>query len=140
VIMAAAVADYTPVGGAAVGKVEKGGPMTLALERTPDILADLGQRRNGAFRPVLVGFAAQAGDPVAAARRKLDAKQVDLIVANDITQPGAGFEVETNQVTFVDRAGADPTPLLPKIEIARLLLDRAERLMAGPAGEPALAR
>src|SRR4029079_17511701 len=65
VIMAAAVADYSPAGGAANSKIEKGGPLTITLERTPDILAELGSRRQGS-RPVLVGFAAQTGDPVPA--------------------------------------------------------------------------
>jgi phosphopantothenoylcysteine decarboxylase/phosphopantothenate--cysteine ligase len=107
VIMAAAVADYTPVGGAAAGKIEKGGALTLALERTPDILLDLGRARGDGARPVLIGFAAQTGDPVPAGRRKLAAKQVDLIVANDVTAPGAGFDVDTNQVTLVSRDGVD---------------------------------
>jgi hypothetical protein len=101
--MAAAVADYSPAGGAVNSKIEKGGPLTITLERTPDILAELGTRRQGS-RPVLVGFAAQTGDPVPAAGRKLAAKQVDLIVANDVTAPGAGFDTDTNIVTLVDAA------------------------------------
>lgn len=140
VVMAAAVADYTPAGGAVPGKVEKGGPITLTLERTPDILADLGRLRNGASRPVLVGFAAQAGDPVEAARRKLVAKRVDLIVANDVTLAGAGFEVDTNQVTFVDGEGVEPRPLESKTDVARAIVDRLERLLATASEAPALAQ
>jgi phosphopantothenoylcysteine decarboxylase/phosphopantothenate--cysteine ligase len=129
IVMAAAVADFTPASGPVAGKIEKragGDGLTLTLGRTPDILAELGVRRGGAARPVLVGFAAQAGDPVPAARRKLDDKHVDLIVANDIAAPGAGFDVETNQVTFVSRDDAESLPVLAKREVASRLLDRVE--------------
>jgi phosphopantothenoylcysteine decarboxylase/phosphopantothenate--cysteine ligase len=138
VVMAAAVADYTPAGGASAGKIEKGGALTLTLERTADILADLGTQRGDASRPVLVGFAAQTGDPVPAARRKLAAKRVDLIVANDVLAPGAGFDVETNHVTFVGPDGDERLPLMSKSDVAGLLLDRVERLLAVPT--PAAAR
>jgi phosphopantothenoylcysteine decarboxylase/phosphopantothenate--cysteine ligase len=129
VIMAAAVADYSPAEGPAGRKIEKGGAITVTLDRTPDILAELGARRTG-HSPILVGFAAQTGDPVPAARRKLDSKRVDLIVANDVSQPDAGFDVPTNQVTFVTSDGIDAVPTLPKRDVARLLLDRVERLLA----------
>jgi phosphopantothenoylcysteine decarboxylase/phosphopantothenate--cysteine ligase len=132
VVMAAAVADYTPEGGVAGSKIEKidRGGLTLTLTRTPDILADLSARRAGAARPLLVGFAAQTGDPVPAARRKLQHKKVDLIVANDVTAPGAGFEVATNQVTFVDADRVEPLPLLSKRDVAGLLLDRVHAMLA----------
>jgi phosphopantothenoylcysteine decarboxylase/phosphopantothenate--cysteine ligase len=130
VVMAAAVADYTPADGAAVRKIEKGGAITVTLARTTDILAELGSRRGGSRRPLLVGFAAQTGDPVPSARRKLDAKRVDLIVANDVTAPEAGFDVPTNQVTLVSADRTDALPVLPKREVARVLLDRVERLLA----------
>ncbi|MEZ5317020.1 MAG: bifunctional phosphopantothenoylcysteine decarboxylase/phosphopantothenate--cysteine ligase CoaBC [Vicinamibacterales bacterium] len=139
VVMAAAVADYAPAGGSATGKIEKAGPMTLRLERTPDILAELGRRRGDAPRPVLVGFAAQTGDPVPAARRKLEAKRVDLVVANDVTAPGAGFDVATNQITLVSRDHAEALPLLSKREAAEAVLDRVARLLAA-APEPQAAR
>jgi phosphopantothenoylcysteine decarboxylase/phosphopantothenate--cysteine ligase len=133
VIMAAAVADYTPAAPAAQ-KIEKGGPLTVALERTPDILAALGAERGDRGTPVLVGFAAQTGDPLPAARRKLSSKRVDLIVANDVSAPDAGFDVTTNRVTFVSADAAEALPTLPKREVARLLLDRVERLLtAAPA-------
>ena len=110
----------------------------MTLTRTTDILAELGARRGDAARPVLVGFAAQTGDPLAAARRKLAAKHVDLIVANDVTQPGAGFDVSTNQVTMVSSDGAEALPLMSKIDVARRLLDRIEvRLMAEPVSPAA---
>ena len=130
VIMAAAVADYTPAGGAAGQKIEKGGPLTLNLERTTDILQTLGAGREGSARPVLVGFAAATGDPVASARRKLDAKRVDLIVANDVTAPGAGFDVETNQVVLVSHESDDRLPVMSKAAVAAAVIDRVERLLA----------
>ena len=138
VIMAAAVADYAPAT-SSHQKIEKhgqDGPLTLRLERTPDILAELGAHRGEGTRPVLVGFAAQTGDPVPAARRKLAAKRVDLIVANDVTMPGAGFDVTTNQVTLVSGDGDEPLPMQSKTDVARAILDRVERLLVR---QPALA-
>jgi phosphopantothenoylcysteine decarboxylase / phosphopantothenate---cysteine ligase len=132
VVMAAAVADYTPRSGAAAAKLEKGGPLTVEFERTPDILAELGAARGAAARPLLVGFAAQTGDPVLAARRKLSSKRVDLIVANDVTAPGAGFDVETNAVTFVSADAEERLPLMSKVDVAGALLDRIERALAAP--------
>ncbi len=131
VIMAAAVADYTPDGGAAAGKRQKtDGPLTLSLVPTADILADLGRWRDGAARPVLVGFAAETGDPVSRARKKLTSKRVDLVVANDVSKPGAGFDVDTNEVTLVTASEAEPVGLGPKSAIASAILDRVETLLA----------
>jgi phosphopantothenoylcysteine decarboxylase/phosphopantothenate--cysteine ligase len=131
--MAAAVADYTPAGGAHGGKIEKAdSPLALTLVRTPDILAELGQRRDGAPRPVLIGFAAESGDPVARGREKLRRKHVDVIVANDITLPDAGFDSESNAATIVSADGPqfdEVFPLGPKTELASRILDRAERLL-----------
>jgi phosphopantothenoylcysteine decarboxylase/phosphopantothenate--cysteine ligase len=130
VIMAAAVADYTPAGGAQAGKVAKqDGPMTLVLQRTRDVLADLGRRRNSAKRPVLVGFAAETSEVVSKARAKLAAKNVDLIVANDVSRSDAGFEVETNAATIVGRDGETEWPLQSKRELAARILDRVEQLL-----------
>jgi phosphopantothenoylcysteine decarboxylase/phosphopantothenate--cysteine ligase len=133
VVMAAAVADYTPAGGAHDGKIEKqDGPLALTLVRTPDILAELGKHRAGAPRPVLIGFAAESGDPVARGREKLRRKHVDVIVANDITLPDAGFDSESNAATIVSAEGPERDevfPLGPKTELASRILDRAERLL-----------
>lgn len=129
IIMAAAVADYTPRGGAIAGKLPKGGPMAIELERTADILAELGRRRGDRARPVLVGFAAQTGDLEAPARRKLEAKQVDLVVANDISAPDAGFEVETNRVLLVGPGPTESLPLMSKDRVAAVVLDRVEQLI-----------
>jgi len=130
VVMAAAVADYTPEAPAG-SKLAKGdGPMTLTLKRTPDILADLGELRGkGAARPLLVGFAAETDDVVGKAREKRARKRVDLIVANDVSQPDRGFDVESNAVTIIDEDGEQAVPLQKKEQVAAAILDRVEQLM-----------
>ncbi len=133
VIMSAAVADYTPAGGAADAKIEKGGSMTLTLERTADILSELGTSRGDSAMPVLVGFAAETGPPEARAAAKLKGKQVDLIVANDVSAADAGFDVETNQVTLVSASGSVALPLMSKADVAAAILDRVEALLGAAA-------
>jgi phosphopantothenoylcysteine decarboxylase/phosphopantothenate--cysteine ligase len=129
VVMAAAVADYTPERTAA-GKIEKSdGPLDLRLVRTPDILAELGRMRGAAAKPVLVGFAAESGDPVERGRTKLTRKHVDFIVANDITRADAGFDVDTNAVTIISKDSEDTIALTPKADIAARILDRAELVL-----------
>lgn len=131
VVMAAAVADYMPEGGGAAGKIEKSdGPLSLTLVRTPDILAELGQARGHAASPVLVGFAAQSGDPRPAGRDKLRRKKVDLIVANDIAASSGGFESDDNAATLLTADGDEEFPLGPKTALAARILDRAETLLA----------
>ena len=137
VIMAAAVADYGPASGAALDKMDKGGPLTLSLVRTPDILAEIGERRGDRRRPVLIGFAAQTGDVVTPARRKLLSKRVDLVVANDVMAPGAGFDVETNQVTLVSPTDVVNLPVMPKADVASAILDRVEQILLSPQAEAA---
>jgi len=113
VVMSAAVADYTPAQ-RAPGKIAKGeAPLTLTLERTRDILADLGAQRasSGATTPVLMGFAAETDDVVQKAKDKRTRKRVDAIVANDVSQSDRGFEVDTNVVTIVTADGEDVVPL-----------------------------
>jgi phosphopantothenoylcysteine decarboxylase / phosphopantothenate---cysteine ligase len=128
VIMAAAVADYMPRQ-RVDGKIEKTeAALSLDLVRTADILADLGRTRGSDGSPLLIGFAAQSGDPVEAARRKLHAKKIDMVVANDISRADAGFDVDTNAVMLVTSEGAEPVPLAPKTHIASVILDRAEKL------------
>jgi phosphopantothenoylcysteine decarboxylase/phosphopantothenate--cysteine ligase len=131
VIMAAAVADYTPEAGAADRKIAKGdAPLTLSLVRTPDILAQLGRTRGGGSRPVLVGFAAETGDPRPRARQKLAAKQVDLIVANDVSRADAGFDTDTNAAVLISADGEVEEPLQPKAVLAGKILDRVEDMLA----------
>ena len=128
VIMAAAVADYMPKL-RVDGKLQKSdAPLSLDLVRTPDILADLGRTRGANPRPMLIGFAAQSGDPVDAATRKLHAKNVDMVVANDISRADAGFDVDTNAVMLVTAEATEPVPVAPKTQIASVILDRAEKL------------
>ena len=131
VVMAAAVADYTPATPAGEKIAKSDGPMTLTLERTADILAKLGEMRSrgGDRGPVLVGFAAETSDAVAKAREKLTRKKADLIVANDVSRADAGFDVETNAVTIVSADGVEDVPLQTKTAVAGRILDRIERLI-----------
>ncbi len=130
VVMAAAVADYTPASGPADGKIEKSdGPLELKLIRTPDILAELGGSRRDGGRPVLVGFAAESGDPVSRGRKKLRHKAVDLIVANDISRSDSGFDSELNAATIIGRDVEEQFSLGPKTMLASRILDRAETLL-----------
>jgi len=134
VLMAAAVADFRPSAYSAE-KIKKDGKPTLpiTLERNPDILLDIARMRlEGAGPAVVVGFAAETGDLVARARDKLLAKSLDLIVANDITAPGSGFEVDTNRVTLISADGTiEALPLMTKEEVAERVLDRVVGLMRG---------
>lgn len=133
VVMAAAVADYAPAEGARPGKIRKGsGGITVRFERTPDILAELGRSRAGAARPVLIGFAAETGDLVQRARLKLQAKQVDMVVANDVSLPDRGFAAGTNAATLVTAEGEEDVPLGTKRALAAVILDRIETLIHAP--------
>ena len=139
VIMAAAVADYTPADPASSKVAKSDGPLTLTLTRTRDILADLGARRGGSPRPVLVGFAAETDEVVRKARDKRTRKQVDLVVANDVSQSDRGFEVENNAVTIIGPEGEETLPLQHKDRIAAAIIDRMEPLLRG-LRKPAPAR
>lgn len=137
VVMAAAVADYTPEHPASQ-KVKKGeGPLTLVLRRTPDILKALGERRAAiGGGPLLIGFAAETQDVVGYATEKLRSKQVDLIVANDVSRTDAGFEVDTNEVTLVSEDEARRIPLQSKARIAAAILDRVTELLEARGSAP----
>ena len=137
VIMAAAVADYAPAQAAADKIAKTDGPLTMTLERTPDILEDLGRARQDRESPVLVGFAAETGDLVARARDKRLRKRVDMIVANDVSSPGSGFDAATNAVTIVDAEGEHALPLQSKTAVADAILDRVEALIRQRASSPA---
>ncbi len=129
VIMAAAVSDF--VTRPAESKIKKGaGPLVLTLEPGPDILAELGRDKGDL---VLVGFAAETEDLLAHAREKLTAKNLDYIVANDVSAPGRGIESERNAVTILDRAGGYvEVAEASKAEIADAILDR----VFGPGAAP----
>lgn len=135
VVMAAAVADYTPQVRAEQKVAKSEGDLTLVLRRTPDILAALGARRAAGHGPaVLIGFAAETSDVVAKATDKLRRKQVDLVVANDVSRADTGFDVDTNEVTLVSAAGADVVPLQSKTRIAGAVLDRLVTLLQQKRG------
>ena len=126
VIMAAAVSDYRPAV-AQSQKLKRGGErITLELEPTPDILAELGgESSRQASKRILVGFAAETGNLAENARAKLARKGADMIVANDVTQEGAGFDTDTNIVTLFLRDGREiPLPKLSKFEVANRILDQ----------------
>jgi phosphopantothenoylcysteine decarboxylase/phosphopantothenate--cysteine ligase len=119
-VMAAAVADWRPKRTAAskLKKADMDG--VLELERTVDILAHIRERKG---ERLVIGFAAETGDPLPEARRKLEAKGLDAILANDVSQPDAGFEAETNRVTLLTRDGTrEDWGLLPKAEIGDRLI------------------
>lgn len=129
-VMAAAPADFR-VQAPAQQKIKRAaGARHLELAPTPDILAESrSARRNGA---VIVGFALETGDAVAAAREKLARKGLDLLVINDALEPGAGFSGDTNRVTLLEpNSEPEALPLMPKSELADLLLDRVEELLSG---------
>ena len=132
VIMAAAVADYRPAA-AQSQKLKRGeGRLTLDLEPTPDILAELGRdAAQQAGRRILVGFAAETTAIADNSRSKLASKGADMIVANDVTQEGAGFDTDTNIVTIFLRDGREiPLPKLSKFEVANRILDRVVELQS----------
>jgi phosphopantothenoylcysteine decarboxylase/phosphopantothenate--cysteine ligase len=130
VVMAAAVADYTPARRAPQKVSKDADTLTLMLERTPDILGDLGrQRLVSGHGPLLVGFAAETEHVVERAGAKRERKHADLIVANDVSRTDAGFDVDTNAVTIVGPDGAEELPLQTKSRVAMEILDRVERLL-----------
>jgi len=128
IIKAAAVSDYRPRD-CAVQKIKKGAEsISLELVKNPDILAELGRTIEGA-PAVLVGFAAETEDLIANAEKKLKAKNLDMIVANDVSRKDAGFETDTNRVKFIYRDGhVDDSPLMSKDKVADLVLDRSKAL------------
>jgi phosphopantothenoylcysteine decarboxylase/phosphopantothenate--cysteine ligase len=133
VVMAAAVADFRPAR-AAERKIKKedlagGERLTLELVANPDILAEISRERGAR---VVVGFAAESHDVLAAARRKLARKGCDLLVANDISRSDAGFETDANAVLLLTPDGeVEELPLLPKREVAARIFDRIEKLREG---------
>ncbi len=144
VIMAAAVADYRPVA-AETQKMKRGaGRITLQLESTPDILAGIARESQGqrdAEKRILVGFAAETENMAEHARAKLQAKQADLIVANNVASEGAGFDLDTNVVTIYSRDGGERAlPRMPKIDVAHRILDRVLELRGAreqaPSAQP----
>ena len=125
-VMCAAVADYTPEE-VAPTKLKKGdGELTIRLKRTHDIAAELGAHKAGR---ILVGFALETDHEEANAEGKLQRKNFDFIVLNSLRDAGAGFGVDTNKVTLIDRAGREELPLLSKAETAEKIADKIESIL-----------
>jgi len=129
-IGAAAVADYRPVA-VSKQKIKKGeSSLTLQLERTPDILNEVSATRHNGL--LVIGFAAETENILNNAQEKLRSKNLDAIVANDITRKGVGFDTPTNEVTIISRDGKAPihVPLMAKLNVANIILDEVARLRA----------
>ena len=125
VVMAAAVADYRPVTVEAQKIKKDSEGLTIQLERTEDILSEVCRRKGNR---IVIGFAAETQDAIANARKKLEQKNADLIVANDVSLSDAGFDVETNRITLVSADESDSLPLMTKREAAGRILDAALKL------------
>ena len=130
--MAAAVADYRPVHVATQKLAKERGVPEIVLEQTPDILCGLAARR----RPgqVIVGFAAETEEALPRARRKREAKGVDLMVVNDVSAPGVGFDHDTNAVTIVGAREDREVPLTSKAAVADAVLDEVVELLGAIDG------
>lgn len=120
-VMCAAVADFKPADGVA-GKIKKSSmPLDLKLQPNPDILKGISDQKEDR---VFVGFAAESGDPVDSARIKLSEKNLDMIVANDVSRPDAGFEVDTNKIVIIDNKGlVKDLPVMSKRDAAVEIVD-----------------
>ena len=126
VIKAAAVADYRPAVCAEFKIKKKEGPMTLSLERNPDIIAEIARQKGNR---IVVGFSMESDHLLEHARKKLFDKGMDFIVANDVTEAGAGFGGDTNIVRILDREGGiEELPILSKLEVADIILDRVKKM------------
>jgi phosphopantothenoylcysteine decarboxylase/phosphopantothenate--cysteine ligase len=135
VIKAAAVADYR-VRRPAEQKIKGKRDLTLDLTPNPDILAEVARRATGAF---IVGFAAETTDVAANARAKLEAKGIDLLVANDVSRRDIGFDAEENEVLLIDRwGGSRPLPRMPKSAVADAILDEIQALRAAHPAQKAV--
>jgi phosphopantothenoylcysteine decarboxylase/phosphopantothenate--cysteine ligase len=134
-IFAAAVADYRPVEKRAEKIKKTDGSLTVQLEPTIDVLQEMARVKGDKF---IVGFAAETGDVGQNAHKKLDAKNLDLIVANDVTAEGAGFDHDTNVVSLYYRDGRDVAlPKMSKAEVAQRVLDEIVRLCGALRTKPA---
>jgi phosphopantothenoylcysteine decarboxylase/phosphopantothenate--cysteine ligase len=127
IIKSAAVADYRPSVCADAKIKKKDGPWTLYLERNPDIIAEIGKKKK---ERILIGFAMESEDLIKNAKAKMLAKNMDLIVANDVKQKDAGFQSDTNIVKILDRdGGIEELPLMDKMDVADRILDRAKMII-----------
>ena len=125
-VMAAAVADFSPLV-RAEGKIEKTDEMTIQLRRTDDIITIAAQMET---RPFIIGFAAETGRHIERARDKMNRKGMDMVVFNDVTEPGAGFDVDSNSVVIIDPEGEKALPTMSKDSVADAILDRLVEIKA----------
>lgn len=123
-VMSAAVSDFAPVERSGK-KIEKGAVTSIELKKTPDILAEVGAMAN---RPIVVGFSAETGPEVARAAAKRAEKGADVMVFNNVSSPGSGFDVDTNEITIIGNAGVTSLPLMTKDEAADAILDGISKL------------
>jgi len=125
-IMAAAVADFSPASTSNT-KIEKTGEMNIQLRPTEDIISTVAAFEK---RPFIIGFAAETGDNVSRAEGKMKTKKMDMIVFNDVTEPGAGFDVDTNRVVIIDKKGKTALELTGKDSVSDTILDRLLEIKA----------
>jgi phosphopantothenoylcysteine decarboxylase/phosphopantothenate--cysteine ligase len=124
-IMAAAVADFSPRE-RHKRKIAKSSPLSVTFMKTPDILSEIGSMKK---RPFLVGFAAETGAHISRARKKLIEKGADMVIFNDVTSEGSGFDVDTNEITIIEKTGVSSFPLMTKDAVADTILDRIVKLI-----------
>ena len=124
-VMCAAVADYTPVVVADKKLKKSDDDMRIELKRTKDIAKELGATKGGR---ILVGFALETDNEEANAEGKLERKNFDFVVLNSLRDTGAGFRGDTNKVTLIDRNGREEHPLMSKVDVARVIVDKIEKL------------
>jgi phosphopantothenoylcysteine decarboxylase/phosphopantothenate--cysteine ligase len=125
-IMAAAVADFSPTL-ALKTKTEKTGEMHIPVRPTEDIISSVAAYDK---RPFIIGFAAETGNDISRAEKKMKAKKMDMIVFNDVTEPGAGFDVDTNKVVIIDRKGKTRLEVMGKDSVADAILDSLLKIKA----------
>jgi phosphopantothenoylcysteine decarboxylase/phosphopantothenate--cysteine ligase len=129
VIKAAAVADYRPAVCEPVKIKKKEGPLTVHLERNPDIISEIASRKGDR---IVVGFSMESDHLLEHARKKLIEKGMDFIVANDVTEPGAGFRGDTNVISILDReGGVEEFLLMDKMDVAGVILDHVRKMREG---------
>ncbi len=130
IIMAAAVADFTPISFSTekIKKSKQKNKLTITLTKTDDILLKISNQKRK--DQIVIGFCAETTNLITNAKQKLKDKCLDLIVANDISKPGAGFDVDTNEVSIIDKSGSIvKLPLLKKIEVAEKIWDKIEKIL-----------
>lgn len=125
-IMSAAVSDFMPAE-KSKDKIEKSGKLSLMLNPTPDIISEVGKKRK---KPFIIGFAAETGMRTKRAKTKLKEKNMDMIIFNDVTEAGSGFDVDTNKVIIIDKEKEIEFPLMSKNSVADAILDRLVEIRA----------